>query len=336
MSRAFTFSFRTSVLWGVSLLGVLSIAVWLSGGQSDFDEVAFANQRSPVELESEFVNVGDVTLHVVFAGPVDGEPIVLLHGFPGNWFIWHQHMSLLAAEGHRVAAPDLRGYNRSDKPNHRRDYKVSNYASDVVGLLDSQNWEDAHIVGHDIGAHISWYLVFEQPARVASAVIFSVPHPLAEVSPDASAPANTYRHFFNLPILPELISRGGGLSMVAKNLKATSNPGTFSDETIHALKETWQRGHAFTTMLGFYRTRHPLPSVPPDGRPSMNVKYVFGLDDTVIAPSRARDTESYLGKSNVVLRADRGHWLILESPDETVRDILDFVSSPGIENTQTP
>jgi len=73
--------------------------IWFRGGHSDLDKIAFANQSSDIVLESELVDVGGTTLHVVFAGPRDGEPVVLLHGFPGFWYIWHEHIERLANIG---------------------------------------------------------------------------------------------------------------------------------------------------------------------------------------------------------------------------------------------
>lgn len=69
-----------------------------------------------VDVEHRFVDVGDVTLHVAIAGPADGHPLILLHGFPEAWFGWKHQIPALAAAGFRVVAPDQRGYNLSEKP----------------------------------------------------------------------------------------------------------------------------------------------------------------------------------------------------------------------------
>lgn len=321
-------SLQKPFFFTASILIAVCVFVWFRGGDSDFDEVAFANLSSDVLLEAGTVNVSDgVTLNAVFAGPKDGVPIILIHGFPAFWFIWRDHISILAEAGYRVVAPDLRGYNRSSKPLGGDEYTISKYAQDIVGIMDSQGWADVHLAGHDIGAQIAWHLVFEQPERVRSAVIFSVPHPLAKAAEGAPQPNTFHRGFFDLPILPELASRAGGLSLVANKLRTTSKLGTFSDETLEVYKASWDRNHAFTTMLGYYRAAQVLPpSMPANGATEVPVMYYFGLNDDVIALSQANDTATFLGDDRVVVSQDAGHWLIAEFPAKTATDIVSFTS----------
>jgi len=67
-------------------------------------------------VELKYIEIEDLKLHAALAGPEDGVPIILLHGFPDAWFSWESQISTLTTEGFRVIAPDQRGYNRSDKP----------------------------------------------------------------------------------------------------------------------------------------------------------------------------------------------------------------------------
>ena len=263
---------------------------------------------------------------MVFAGPKDGEPIVLLHGFPEFWFVWRDHIAILAEAGYRVAAPDLRGYNRSEKPRARTAYSTRAYASDITGLMDSIGWDSAHIVGHDIGGVVTWRLVFEQPDRVKSAVVFSVPHPSAVDDEGEKGGRQWYRTLFRTPVLPELLSRSVGLSMTATNLRSTSRPGTFTEEEVAVYKAAWDREHAFTTMIGYYRANHqPIASLPLDGRPAMPVMFVYGTQDHVIPVSRAEDTVKYLGEENVEFHPELSHWLLTEDPSATTNDIMRFI-----------
>ncbi len=78
-----------------------------------------------------------ITLHVAQAGPPDGPPLILLHGFPEYWGGWAKQIPALAAAGHRVWAPDQRGYNLSSKPAGVRAYAIDELARDVLGLIDT-------------------------------------------------------------------------------------------------------------------------------------------------------------------------------------------------------
>src|SRR2546421_4369871 len=79
-----------------------------------------------------YAQVGDVRLHYAEAG--EGERlVVLLHGFPECWYSWRHQLKALGGR-FRVVAPDMRGYNLSDKPARVEDYRVSRLVDDVTGL----------------------------------------------------------------------------------------------------------------------------------------------------------------------------------------------------------
>jgi pimeloyl-ACP methyl ester carboxylesterase len=102
------------------------------------------------------MSTNGVGLHVAMAGPQGGPLAILLHGFPEPWLSWRQQIGPLAEAGHRVLAPDQRGYNTSDKPARVADYALDNLAADVVGLIDASGREQAALVGHDWGGIVAW------------------------------------------------------------------------------------------------------------------------------------------------------------------------------------
>lgn len=101
-----------------------------------------------LNAEDLYVDVGEVRLHVVAAGPEEGPLVVLLHGFPEFWFGWRHQLPALAAAGYRVLAPDQRGYNLSDKPRGVAAYALERLAGDVLGLIRAAGREEAILVGH--------------------------------------------------------------------------------------------------------------------------------------------------------------------------------------------
>jgi len=310
---------------GLLLLVLVGTGIWFSGGNSDFDEIAYAEQQIGIELESQMVDVGDINLHVVFAGPKDGEPVVLIHGFPEFWYMFRHHIAALANAGFRVAAPDMRGYNRSDKPAGRSAYDFNDYAADITGLMDAQGWERANIVGHDIGARVSWQLVFDNPERLKRAVIFSVGHPLAFQTTEKKSDVSWYRTFFRLPLLPELLARTVGPSMMADSMRTSSRTGTFSDAELDVYKAAWDREHAFDTMLGAYRNDGAyITTIPEDGRTNMPVLFVYGAQDKFIPSDVAERTKTYLGDDNVKIYSDLSHWILAEEPDMISAEIIGF------------
>ena len=82
------------------------------------------------EIRHHTVSAGGLGIHVAEAGPVDGPPVLLLHGFPECWYSWRRQLPALAQAGFRAIAPDLRGYNLSDKPG-----RIDDYAPDKLSLI---------------------------------------------------------------------------------------------------------------------------------------------------------------------------------------------------------
>jgi pimeloyl-ACP methyl ester carboxylesterase len=123
---------------------------------------------------SERIEVGDVELDVVSAG--SGRPVVLVHGFPELSYSWRHQIPVLAAAGHRVLAPDVRGYGGSTKPPAVEDYSLANLVADVVGLLDALDIERASLVGHDWGSIIVWSTAVMHPDRVERIVSLNTPY----------------------------------------------------------------------------------------------------------------------------------------------------------------
>src|SRR5262245_41380434 len=98
------------------LLGGLAAWGWRSGDSEPIDVVSEASTALGLPLESSLIATNGIRLHVVQAGPVDGPPVLLLHGFPEFWWTWHAQLAALARAGFRVIVPDQRGFDRSDKP----------------------------------------------------------------------------------------------------------------------------------------------------------------------------------------------------------------------------
>ena len=125
------------------------------------------------------VTTNGVTLNLAEAGPADGRPVILLHGFPDSWHLWRHQIAALATAGYRVLAPDLRGFGRSDKPPAVEDYSLRATVGDVAGILDDAGIERATVVGHDWGAGLAWAVASYLPDRVERLAVVSVGHPHA-------------------------------------------------------------------------------------------------------------------------------------------------------------
>lgn len=123
------------------------------------------------------VDANGLTFNVAELG--EGEPVLLLHGFPDSWHIWRHQMTALADAGYRVIAPDLRGFGQSPRPNGVEAYRMRNLVVDVASLLGAYGIEKVTLVGHDWGAGLAWAVAAFVPDRVERLVVVSVGHPKA-------------------------------------------------------------------------------------------------------------------------------------------------------------
>ncbi|MET0928968.1 MAG: alpha/beta hydrolase [Aeromicrobium sp.] len=122
------------------------------------------------------VTVGDLTFDVRTTGPADGEPVVLLHGFPETSLSWTSVAARLADAGLRVIAFDQRGYSPGARPTEVASYATGLLADDVIGVADALGIGTFHLAGHDWGAAVAWLVAGRHPDRVRTLTAVSVPH----------------------------------------------------------------------------------------------------------------------------------------------------------------
>ena len=135
------------------------------------------------DVTHEQIPTNGIHLHVAVAGPEDGPPVVLCHGFPELWYSWRHQLAALADAGYRAMAPDLRGYGASSRPGEVADYGSDKLTGDLAGLLDHYGYEQAAFVGHDWGAMLVWEMGRLRPERVASICNMSVPYSSSPAAP---------------------------------------------------------------------------------------------------------------------------------------------------------
>ncbi len=137
-------------------------------------------------------------------------------------------------------------------------YAIDTLAEDVVGLIEAAGREQVHIVGHDWGAAVAWWVAGgTYPERVKKLAILNVPHPAVmqrTVWEDAEQRKKSwYIFFFQLPWLPETSLSHNGFTNAIRALKGSSRRGTFTDDDLAAYRQAWSQPGAITAMLNWYR-----------------------------------------------------------------------------------
>ena len=178
----------------------------------------------PGELHRR-VSLERLTLHYVEAG--SGVPVVLLHGFPEFWYSWRHQIAALAAAGYRPIAPDLPGYNESDKPTGIASYRLELLVDDIARFIGAVAGGPAAVVGHDWGGVIAWELAMRRPELVTRLAILNAPHPAAfhrELQTPRQLLRSWYALFFQLPWLPEWLAAARNYALL-RRLSALLHPG---------------------------------------------------------------------------------------------------------------
>ncbi|SFR55397.1 alpha/beta fold hydrolase [Halogeometricum limi] len=280
-----------------------------------------------VRGESQFVDVGDVELHVVTAGPADGEPVVLLHGFPEFWYAWHDYVGPLADAGYRVVVPDQRGYHLSEKPTSVADYHPDELAGDVLGLMDALDLSDAHLVGHDWGAFVAWWVGLHTPERVRTLSVANAPHPAAfrrALRHDWEQRFRSlYVVLFQLPKVPETLSKMGGYRMLCDGMRRSSQPGTFNAADFDCYRQAWAQPGAYRSMLDWYRAIVRLNPRPNREQVDVPTLVLWGAKDAFLTRSLALQSVEYCEESHLVVLDEATHWIHHEEPVRVRRELTD-------------
>lgn len=265
-------------------------------------------------LSFQYIQTNGITLHTAVAGPEDGPLVVLLHGFPEFWFGWKKQIEPLTELGYRVAVPDQRGYNLSDKPQDIGSYTLDLLRDDIVGLIGHFGKTSATVIGHDWGGAVAWHLAATKPAYVDKLIVVNIPHPKAMPRVMKRNPLqwarSSYIAFFQLPDLPEKMLAADYFKTMVGSLVSTSMPDTFSDEELAAYREAWDQPGALTAMLNWYRAirRGNVLQVPAQ-KIGLPVRIIWGVGDQFLSTELAKESLDFCEDGELVLVGEATHWV---------------------------
>lgn len=278
-------------------------------------------RRTGPESRQASVERAGLVFDVLDSGPVDGEPIVLLHGFPERATCWRYVAPILNAAGYRTLAMDQRGYSPAARPRRRRDYQLAELALDVVAVVDQLVGPDqaVHLVGHDWGAMAAWTVAMHHADRVRTLTAVSVPHPqafLKSFTRSDQGLKSWYMGMFQLPMLPELSARSPLFGRLLRHAGMTH------DDVRRVFEEVVDDG-ALPTALNWYRA---LPLSDPRlirGTVAVPTTYVWSDGDTALGRWAAEHTEDYVSADyRFVELPGVSHWIPTQAPDELADAIV--------------
>ena len=297
------------------------------------------------EMETALVQTNGTELSVHSAGT--GDAVVLCHGFPELAY-WRHQVGPLVEAGYRVIVPDMPGFGDSARPEEVERYDVVTLSTDLVGVLDAFDIDEAVFVGHDWGAAICWQLALIFPERVRAVAGLSVPFPHRAPAPPVPILRKRLGEDFYMVWFQEPGAADAALARdVRRTLTANEvwtsewadedpapirTPFWMTAEDLEVYVETFERT-GFTGGLNYYRNLDRNWELMGQfgervTQPSM---FLTGSKDSVRKFMPGSELEKWLEdlRANVVIEG-AGHWIQQERPREVNAALLEFLA--GIEN----
>lgn len=258
--------------------------------------------REPPELpgvQHDYVDAGGLRTHVALAGPTDAPPVLLVHGWPQNWWTW-RHVIPTLAERFRVIAPDLRGHGWTEAP--ASGYEKEQLASDMLAVLDALAIERATWVGHDWGGWAGFLAALRAPERIERMLALCILHPWMKLSPRQLAVLLSYQGPISLPFVgprvAEPISRAALQTGRGRDRLAPGDVALFAEHIPPAVTVAMYRTFLTREVVPVARGRYAsavlqvpttmilgradavtkgTPSGPVEGQPQLHVEELNGV-----------------------------------------------------------
>ncbi|MBI3950063.1 MAG: alpha/beta hydrolase [Acidobacteria bacterium] len=268
-------------------------------------------------------------MHYVTQG--EGPLVVLLHGFPEFWYSWRHQIPVLA-ERFRVVAPDMRGYNETDKPEGVEQYQLLLLIGDIAGLIEALGEKRAVVVGHDWGGGVAWAVAMHRPDVVERLIVLNAPH-LAIFqqhilkNPRQSA-RSWYMFFFQLPAVPEKLLSLNNYAFIRRAFE-----GVLQDAEIDKYVEAISKPGALTGGINYYRANVSQEFIlgalgQPTAFPQIKAPtlLVWGEDDAYLGLELTEGVEVYIDAPYTLRRIPGcSHWVQQQKPELVNQYILEFL-----------
>ncbi|GGL02223.1 alpha/beta fold hydrolase [Nocardia jinanensis] len=284
---------------------------------------------------TSFVN-DDLTFDVIDEGPLDGTPIVLLHGFPQTATQWSRLTPFLHESGYRTIAPVQRGYSPGARPRGRFAYRISALVGDTTALITALGDGPVHLVGHDWGSTVAWATAAQRPDLVRTLTSVSVPHPMAfarSLVSSSQAFRTCYMALFQLPWIPEAVisaafRAAGPAGRPGLRRRAAALSGLDEEQFDRVRRDIVDSG-ALSYALNWYRAMPIVDRRRAGQKVSAPTTHVSSTRDVFMARRGAELTAEYVTGPFGHEILDATHWIPEERPAELAAIILARTGGAG-------
>ena len=278
--------------------------------------------------QHNYATVNGVRLHYVSEG--QGKLLLFLHGFPEFWYEWKDQLAEFGRD-HLAVAPDLRGYNLSERPAAVEQYAITQLVEDVRALAEQFVGQDTFtLIAHDWGGGVAWAFALRYPERLERLIIINMAHPGTfdrEMKRNpAQQAASQYMLLFRSADAEATLSAENYAGFAGRILGPLVKSGHFSEADRAAYLAAWSRPGGLTGGLNYYRAARvgpPAPGSPANGNyaidpTALTVKVptlvIWGEQDTALLTSNLDGLDQYVPQLTLKRIPDGSHWVIHEQP----------------------
>ncbi len=272
--------------------------------------------------------INGIDMHIVQAGPVDGEPLILLHGFPEFWYSWRNQIDALVAAGFRLYIPDLRGYNLTSKPPEVAAYSLDVLADDILALMDFIGVDRGNVIAHDWGGGSAWWAANRTPERFKRLAVLNIPHHTAFSRALKNNPQqrrrSLYMAFFQTRLAGFVVNVFDG-ALLKGWAFGFGDSTAFTPEDLKLYKQAWKQPGATRGMLNWYRAvRQAPPQRLTDPRIQPPTLLIWGKQDKVMLPELAQASIELCDDGRLVYIEEASHWVQHEAPEKVNQLLIDW------------
>ena len=278
--------------------------------------------------QHQYIGTNGIRMHYVIRG--EGPLIVLLHGFPEFWYSWRYQIPFLAEHAYTVVAPDLRGYNETDKP--RKGYDIPTLLRDIEGLVKGLGQQKASIVGHDWGGVLAWAFAMNYPEMTERLIVLNAPHPAAmmrEMRTLKQLRKSWYVFAFQIPWLPEYMLGRNNANEIGRMLRgAALQKSVFTHEVTAKYQEAMSKPGALKAAISYYRQlfwRWPLSFKSYEVQIKAPTLLIWGEQDIALGIELTTGLARWVNDIQIKRIPDSGHWVQQEQPEKVNQYMLDFL-----------
>lgn len=306
--------------------------------------------REKTAIRHDFADVGGLRLHYAESGDKDAGFLLLLHGFPKFWYCWKAFLPALGARYHAVA-PDLRGYNLSDKPEDLNAYHIRPLVQDVLNLAAHFGAEKFTLIAHDWGAAIAYALAIAHPERLKGLVILNGAHPyiFAELLSNSPAQIESSRYMaeFQEPGIEARLLENDAEWLMNWTFRDLHARGLMRDEDLNAYRAAWAMPGAMTAMLNYYRATPLRPAFGDEiGKGSgldpsrfmvrVPTLVIWGEADSALTIANLDGLSHFIPDLRLIRLPGVGHWVSHEAPARALAEIQGFLHEIAVSGRGDP